>query len=68
MKYRIDYHWHEKLQEMSLGEKRALLRAIIRLRVHCRDCPVRRPQPHAEPCYSCTVLPGILGMPKSTVN
>lgn len=64
----IDPDWRERLQQMPPEEKRAFLRAVMRLRVHCPRCPVKAPQLHLEPCYSCAILPGDLGMPKSTVN
>jgi hypothetical protein len=64
----LDPKWHENLGNMSSEEKRAFLRAVLRLRVHCPRCPVKEPNLDREPCYSCTNLPGDLGRPTSTVN
>ena len=68
MEQHIDSEWHDMLQKMPEDEKRAFLQAVMRLRVHCPQCPVATPRLYLEPCYSCTKLPGDLGRPMSTVN
>jgi hypothetical protein len=64
----IDPEWRERLRQMPPEEKRAFLRAVMRLRVYCNRCPVKTPQLNREPCYSCAVLPGDTGLPMATVN
>jgi hypothetical protein len=68
MNEQIDPQWREELRNMSSKEKRAFLRAVMRLRIHCPTCPIKEPNLDREPCYSCINLPGDTGRPLSTVN
>lgn len=64
----IDPRWRDDLENMTPEERRAYLRVILRLRVHCPRCPVSEPQMDRDPCYSCTILPGDTGRITTTVN
>ena len=64
----IDPKWRDNLDKMTPDERRAYLRVLLRLKVHCPRCPVKTPQLDREPCYACTVLPGDLGRVTMTVN
>lgn len=60
--------WRDMLREMPPNEKRAFLRALLRVRAYCPMCPVVSPGLDRDPCYGCIVLPNNLGQPLSTVN
>ena len=62
-----DYDPDER-DEMSMEEKRAFLKAVMRLRVYCNRCPVKNRDISKSPCYECAVLPGDTGLPMATVN
>jgi hypothetical protein len=63
-----EQEWREMLRQMNPNDKRAFLRAVLRVRVFCPRCPVKSAGLHRDPCYSCIVLPNSLGQPLSTVN
>ena len=68
MNEQYDPEWRLRLQQMTPQEKRAFLRAVVRIRTHCPRCLVKNPQLDIEPCYSCTTLPGELGRPMISLN
>jgi hypothetical protein len=58
----------ERSRQMRLAEKRAILRAILRMRFHCARCPIKSRGFHLDPCYGCIVLPRECRRPMTTVN
>jgi hypothetical protein len=60
--------WREMLRQMSADEKRAFLRAVLRVRAYCPTCAVKNSELHRDPCYACIVLPNDLGQVLATVN
>ena len=60
--------WREMLRQMSPDEKRAFLRAVLRVRAYCPTCAVKNSSLNREPCYGCIVLPDNIGQVLSTVN
>ena len=60
--------WREMLRRMSPDEKRAFLRAVLRVRAYCPTCSVKNPVLHRDPCYACIVLPNNIGQVLSKVN
>jgi hypothetical protein len=68
MSEKLDPNWRSDLEKMTPEEKRAYLKVLLRLRVHCPRCPVKHPRLDRDPCYSCTTLPGDMGRITQTVN